>query len=132
MPPSVALYRAIVAAINALGIATYSPSQDINKRKLPVCRVQLLNGGSTNQFINARQYEYSFQLDVVTAQDSLEQGLTLAYKIMRRLRQISTEGYLSQLSGEPELSSLVDSSTNRILNRQIIRVNYNIIEDTAF
>lgn len=132
MPPSVALYSAIVKAINSIGVDTYSASQDIEDMSLPICRVQLLTSSSTNQFSNARQYEHVFQLDVVTAQDGLEQGLIIAYMIMRQLRQITIEGYLAQINGEPSMSSMVDSSTNRILNRQIIRVNYDIIEDTAF
>ena len=132
MPPSVALYSAIVKTINSIGVDTYSASQDIEDMSLPICRVQLLTSSSTNQFSNARQYEHEFQLDVVTAQDGLEQGLIIAYMIMRQLRQITIEGYLAQINGEPSMSSMVDSSTNRILNRQIIRVNYDIIEDTAF
>lgn len=132
MPPSVALYSAIVKAINNLGVDTYSVSQDIEKKSLPICRVQLLSSNSTGQFLNARQYEHSFQLDVVTDQDGLEQGLTIAYMIMRELRKISVDGFLTQINGEPSLNSMVDSSTNRILNRQTIRVNYDIIEDTAF
>lgn len=132
MPPSVALYSAIVKAINNLGVDTYSVSQDIEKKSLPICRVQLLSSISTGQFLNARQYEHSFQLDVVTDQGGLEQGLTIAYMIMRGLRKISVDGFLTQINGEPSLNSMVDSSTNRILNRQTIRVNYDIIEDTAF
>ena len=132
MPPSVALYSAIVKAINSLGVDTYSASQDIEKKTLPICRVQLLSSNSTGQFLNARQYEHSFQLDVVTDQGGLEQGLTIAYMIMRELRKISVDGFLTQINGEPSLNSMVDSSTNRILNRQTIRVNYDIIEDTAF
>lgn len=132
MPPSVALYSAIVKAINSIGVDTYSASQDIEDMSLPICRVQLLTSSSTNQFSNARQYEHEFQLDVVTAQDGLEEGLTLAYKIMHKLRQIGVEGFLVDMNGEPSLTSMVDSSTNRILNRQIIRVNYDIIDDTAF
>lgn len=132
MPPSVALYYAIVKAINDLEFDTYSASQDIEKKALPICRVQLLSSNSTGQFLNARQYEYSFQLDVVTDQGGLEQGLTIAYMIMRELRKVSVDGFLTQINGEPSLNSMVDSSTNRILNRQTIRVNYDIIEDTAF
>lgn len=131
-PPSVALYYAIVEAINKVGVTTYSVSQDVENMELPICRVQLLTSNSTNQFVNARQYEHTFQLDVITAQDGLEEGLTLAYKIMHKLRQIGVEGFLVGMNGEPSLTSMVDSSTNRILNRQIIRVNYDIIEDTAF
>ena len=131
-PPSVALYYAIVEAINKAGVTTYSVSQDVENMELPICRVQLLTSNSTNQFVNARQYEHTFQLDVITAQDGLEEGLTLAYKIMYKLRQIGVEGFLVDMNGEPSLTSMVDSSTNRILNRQIIRVNYDIIEDAAF
>lgn len=131
-PPSVALYYAIVEAINKVGVTTYSVSQDVENMELPICRVQLLTSNSTNQFVNARQYEHTFQLDVITAQDGLEEGLTLAYKIMHKLRQIGVEGFLVDMNGEPSLTSMVDSSTTRILNRQIIRVNYDIIEDTAF
>lgn len=131
-PPSVALYYAIVEAINKAGVTTYSVSQDVENMELPICRVQLLTSNSTNQFVNARQYEHTFQLDVITTQDGLEEGLTLAYKIMHKLRQIGVEGFLVDMNGEPSLTSMVDSSTNRILNRQIIRVNYDIIEDTAF
>lgn len=132
MPPSVALYYAIVEAINGVGVATYSASQDVEDMELPICRVQLLTSNSTNQFVNARQYEHTFQLDVITTKDGLEEGLTLAYKIMHKLRQIGVEGFLVDMNGEPSLTSMVDSSTNRILNRQIIRVSYDIIEDTAF
>lgn len=132
MPPSVALYYEIVKAINDLEFDTYSASQDIEKKALPICCVQLLSSNSTGQFLNARQYEYSFQLDVVTDQGGLEQGLTIAYMIMRELRKVSVDGFLTQINGEPSLNSMVDSSTNRILNRQTIRVNYDIIEDTAF
>lgn len=132
MPPSVALYYAIVEAINKAGVTTYSASQDVKNMELPICRVQLLTSNSTNQFVNARQYEHTFQLDVITAQDGLEEGLTIAYKIMHKLRQIGVKGFLVDMNGEPSLTSMVDSSTNRILNRQIIRVNYDIIEDTAF
>ena len=131
-PPSVALYYAIVEAINKAGVTTYSVSQDVENMELPICRVQLLTSNSTNQFVNARQYEHTFQLDVITAQDGLEEGLTLEYKIMHKLRQIGVEGFLVDMNGEPSLTSMVDSSTTRILNRQIIRVNYDIIEDTAF
>lgn len=132
MPPSVALYSAIVNAINQTGVDTYSASQDIEKMSLPVCRVQLLTSNSTNQFTDARQYEYTFQLDVVTAQNGLEQGLTIAYLIMQKLRAIKPEGFAVQVNDEPSLASMVDTSTNRVLNRQVIRVNYGIIEDTAF
>lgn len=131
-PPSVALYYAIVEAINKAGVTTYSASQDVENMEPPICRVQLLTSNSTNQFVNARQYEHTFQLDVITAQDGLEEGLTLAYKIMRKLRQIGVEGFLVDMNGEPSLTSMVDSSTNCILNRQIIRVSYDIIEGTAF
>ena len=68
----------------------------------------------------------------MTDQGGLEQGLTIAYMIMRELRKVSVDGFLTQINGEPSLNSMVDSSTNRILNRQTIRVNYDIIEDTAF
>ena len=132
MPPSVALYFAIVEAISKAGVTTYSASQDVENMELPICRVQLLTSNSTNQFVNARQYEHTCQIDVITAQYGREEGLTLAYKIMHKLRQIGVEGFLVDMNGELSLTSMVDSSTNRILNIQIIRVNYGIIEDTAF
>ena len=113
MPPSVALYSAIVKAINSIGVDTYSASQDIEDISLPICRVQLLTSNSTNQFSNARQYEHTFQLDVVTAQDGLEQGLTIAYMIMRQLRQITVEGYLAQINGEPSICLLYTSPSPR-------------------
>lgn len=99
-PPSVALYYAIVEAINKAGVTTYSVSQDVENMELPICRVQLLTSNSTNQFVNARQYEHTFQLDVITAQDGLEEGLTLAYKIMHKLRQIGVEGFLVDMNGD--------------------------------
>lgn len=130
MPPFFELYKAILKSINDLEMPTYSPSQEIPK-KLPVCRVSLLNGDPNALAKNIRQYSYSFQIDVVTAQNGLEQGLVLAYKIMQLLREISLDGFSVQMNGDPSLSSMVDTSTNKALNRQIIRVNYNIIEDTA-
>lgn len=129
-PPFVAIYEYLVESINQLGIRTLSASKDVPKG-MPVCRVQLLNSDSTNQFTNARQYSYSFQIDVVDAQNKLQRSLTNAYKIMQICRQVSIEGYAVG-HDEPSLTSMVDSSTNQILNRQIIRINYNAIETTAF
>lgn len=129
-PPFVAIYSKLVENINKLGIKTFSASQDVPKT-MPVCRVQLLNNNSTNQFTNARQYSYTFQIDVIDAQNALQRSLANAYKIMQLCRQVSIEGY-SVGHDEPSLTSMVDSSTNKILNRQIIRINYSVIETTAF
>lgn len=131
MVPFVELYKSILSGINRLGVATYTPSQEIPK-KLPVCRVSILNGDPNEYAKNVRRYSYSIQIDVVTYEDALEQGLVIAYKIMRLLSKVTLGGFSVQLNGEPTLSSMVDTSTNRVLNRQIIRVNYNMIEDTAF
>ncbi|KRL27322.1 hypothetical protein FD27_GL001076 [Limosilactobacillus frumenti DSM 13145] len=98
---------------------------------MPVCRVQLLSSDSTNQFSNARQYGYSFQIDVVDAQNKLQRSLMNAYQIMQICRQVRIPGYAVG-HDEPSLTSMVDSSTNQILNRQIIRINYSAIETTAF
>ncbi len=129
-PPFVSIYIWLVENINKLGIGTFSASQDVPK-KLPVCRVQVISSASTNTFNNARQYSYTFQIDVVDAQNELERSLVNAYKIMQLCREVSIEGYAVG-HDEPSLSSMVDNSTNQILNRQIIRINYNAIETTAF
>lgn len=129
-PPFVAIYLKLVEEINRLGIKTFSASQDVPE-KMPVCRVQLLNNNSTNQFTNARQYSYSFQVDVVDVQNALQRSLVNAYKIMQLCRQLSINGY-SVGHDEPSLTSMVDNSTNKTLNRQIIRINYSVIETTAF
>ncbi len=129
-PPFVSIYIWLVENINKLGIGTFSASQDVPK-KLPVCRVQVISSASTNVFNNARQYSYTFQIDVVDTQNALERSLVNAYKIMQLCREVSIDGYAVG-HDEPSLSSMVDSSTNQILNRQIIRINYNAIETTAF
>lgn len=130
--PFVEVYDWLIQAIEGrLKIPAFSASQDIG-RKMPVCRVQLLNGNSTNTFSNARQYQYPFQIDVVDDQHHLIRSLSNAYKVMALCRQVSVSDYQVELASEPSLSSMVDSSTNRILNRQIIRVSFNVIEDTAF
>lgn len=129
-PPFVSIYVWLIENIEKLGIATFSASQDVPKQ-MPVCRVQVISSDTTNTFSNARQYTYNFQIDVVDDQDKLQRSLTNAYNIMQLCRKVSVEGYAVGY-GEPSLTSTVDSSTNQILNRQIIRVNYNIIEDTAF
>ena len=130
-PPFTAIYDWLAENIQKLGIDTFSASQKVPK-ELPVCRIQLISGDSTNQFRNARQYSYTFQIDVVDAQNKLRRSLVNSYRIIRLCRQISLGGYSVGLIGEPSLSSMVDSSTDRILNRQIIRVSYSVIEDTAF
>lgn len=129
MAPFVELYTSIIDSISDLGVSTYTPSQEIPKN-LPTCRVSILSGDPNEYAKSARRYSYSFQIDAITPENGLEEGLVLAYKIMQALRKISVDGFSVQMNGEPSLSSMVDSSTNRILNRQIIRVNYNIIEDT--
>ena len=129
-PPFVSIYIWLVENIKKLGIATFSASQDVPKQ-MPVCRVQVISSASTNSFGNACQYSYTFQIDVVDAQNELERSLINAYKIMQLCREVSIEGYAVG-HDEPSLASMVDSSTNQILNRQIIRINYNAIETTAF
>ena len=130
--PFVEIYEWLVQKIeDRLKMPAFSASQDIG-HKMPVCRVQLLNGDSTNVFANARQYQYPFQIDVVDDQHHLARSLSNAYKVMELCRQIRVAGYQVELASQPSLSSMVDSSTNRILNRQIIRVSFNVIEDTAF
>ena len=130
-PPFVAIYDWLVGAIKGLGMDAYSASQEVPKH-LPVCRVQLLNGDPTQQYHNAREYSYSFQIDVIDAQNKLVQSLSNAYKVIALCRQIRVKGYAVVLNGDPSLSSMVDTSTSQTLNRQIIRVNYNVIEDTAY
>lgn len=129
-PSFVKIYWWLAEHIEAMGIPTFSASQEVPK-KMPVCRVQLLNGNSTDQFKNATEYSYPFQIDVVDGKNELVRSLTNAYKIMRLCQQINIDGYSVGLVDKPQLSSMVDSSTNQILNRQIIRVTYNVIEDTV-
>lgn len=131
MPPSVALLTAIVDSISRLGVPTYTPAQNIPKT-LPMVRIALVNSTPTNAYKGAREYGYPFQLDVISGKDKLVEGLTLAYKVQDALRHLQVDGYGVQLVNEPSLSSMIDSSTNEILNRQIISVTYNIIEATAF
>lgn len=129
-PPFVSIYVWLVENIEKLGINTFSASQDVPK-KMPVCRVQMISNNATTAFGNARQYTYTFQIDVVDAQDKLRQSLINAYKIMQLCREVSIEGY-NVSCNDPSLTPMVDSSTNQILNRQIIRINYTTIETTAF
>lgn len=130
--PFVEIYEWLVQQIeDGLKIPAFSASQSIG-HKMPVCRVQLINGDTTNAFANARQYQYPFQIDVVDDQNYLVRSLSNAYKVMDLCRQVQVPGYQVQLAGEPSLSSMVDTSTNQVLNRQVIRVTYTVIEDTAF
>lgn len=129
-PPFVSIYVWLIENIEKLGIATFSASQDVPKQ-MPVCRVQIISSDTTNTFSNARQYTYTFQIDVVDAQNKLQRSLANAYNVMQLCREVSVEGYAVG-HDEPSLTSAVDNSTNQILNRQIIRINYNAIETTAF
>lgn len=131
MPPSVALLTAIVQSVRQLGVPTYTPAQDMPKQ-LPAVRIALVNSNPTNAYKGAREYGYPFQLDVISGKNKLVEGLTLSYKVQDALRRLQVDGYGVQLVNEPSLSSMIDSSTNEILNRQIILVTYNIIEATAF
>lgn len=130
-PSAIAIYKWLVATINHIGIKTYSASQSV-PRHLPVCRVQLLTGNPTLQYHNAREYSYSFQIDVIDAQNKLTRSLTTAYQIISLCRQAAVPGYAVSINGEPSLTSMVDTSTSQTLNRQIIRVNYNVIEDAVY
>lgn len=131
MPPSVALLTAIVESVRQLGVPTYTPAQNVPKQ-LPVVRIALVNSTPTTVYKSAREYGYPFQLDVISGKDNLIEGLTLAYKIQDALRRLKVDSYGVQLVNEPSLSSMIDSSTNEVLNRQIILVTYNVIEATAF
>ena len=131
-PSFLKLYEALIDMVNSLGVEAYSASQEVENAQMPIARIQLLNGNSTGQYHTARVYSYPFQIDVVTEQNKLAQGLSLAYQVMEGCRTLSVEGYQAYLESDPSLSSMVDSSTNRILNRQIIRVSYDVVEGTAY
>lgn len=128
---SIELYEAIVTAINGIGLPTFSQSQTLPK-KLPACRVAINSGTDTSSFKNAREYTYSFQIDVVTGQNELVKGMRYAYQIRDLLRTIGIDGYIVTLQGSPQVSHLVETGTDEIINRQILRVSYEIIEETAF
>lgn len=128
---SIELYESIVTAINGLGLPTFSQSQTLPK-KLPACRVSINSGTDTSTFKNAREYTYAFQIDVVTSQNNLVQGMRYACQIRDLLRTISVDGYVVTLQGSPQVSHLVETGTDEIINRQMLRASYEIIEETAF
>ena len=130
-PPIIRLYETLVNTANSLGLNVYSQAQDIEN--LPACRISLLSGDNVNQLKNVRQYSYPFQFDVVTDKDELTLGLTYAYQLMKMLGQVEVAGCAISFAdnGTPSLTSTVDTSTNRTLNRQIIRTTYQIIESAV-
>lgn len=130
-PLFIKLYEALIDAVDSLGLTVFSQAQDIEQ--VPACRISLLNSNGVDHFKNVKQYSYSFQLDIVTDKNELTAGLTYAYQLVKLLCQIEIEGCSLSFSdnGSPNLTSMVDTSTNRTLNRQIIRTTYQIIEDTV-
>lgn len=126
MAPITQLYTAVVMAVRSLGITTCTPSQPLPK--LPFCQVALVNRTFSDEFKNAHQYTYSFQLDMVTSQNKLTDGLEQAYNIVAKLHEVELTGFTVSLQTDPEIDSLVDSSTNQVLNRQMIRCTFNLIE----
>ena len=54
MAPFFELYKAILNQINDLKIPTYTPSQEVPK-KLPICRVSILNGDANELVKNMRR-----------------------------------------------------------------------------
>ena len=91
--------------------------------------MQLINGVPEKIVKNARIYDYEFQFDVVTDKDNLVKGLEIAYQLMDILRNLNIDGYQIILLNDINLSSFIDSSTTQVLNRQMLNVSFQIIEE---
>ena len=129
--PFLIIYKGIIKQLrankNLKDIQIKTPSQDF--KKLPVIIMQLINGVPEKIVKNARIYDYEFQFDVVTDKDNLVKGLEIAYQLMDILRNLNIDGYQIILLNDINLSSLIDSSTTQVLNRQMLNVSFQIIEE---
>lgn len=129
--PFLIIYKGIIKQLrankNLKDIQIKTPSQDF--KKLPVIIMQLINGVPEKIVKNARIYDYEFQFDVVTDKDNLVKGLEIAYQLMDILRNLNIDEYQIALLDDINLSSFIDSSTTQILNRQVLDVRFQIIEE---
>ena len=129
--PFLIIYKGIIKQLrvnkNLKDIQIKTPSQDF--KKLPVIIMQLINGVPEKIAKNARVYDYEFQFDVVTDKDNLVKGLEIAYQLMDILRNLNIDGYQIILLNDINLSSFIDSSTIQVLNRQMLNVSFQIIEE---
>ena len=129
--PFLIIYKGIIKQLrankNLKDIQIKTPSQDF--KKLPVIIMQLINGVPEKIVKNARIYDYEFQFDVVTDKDNLVKGLEIAYQLMDSLRNLNIDGYQIILLNDINLSSFIDSSTTQVLNRQMLNVSFQIIEE---
>lgn len=129
--PFLIIYKGIIKQLRAneglKDIQIKTPSQ--NFKKLPVIIMQLINGVPEKIVKNARVYDYEFQFDVVTDKDNLVKGLEIAYQLMDILRNLNIDEYQIALLDDINLSSFIDSSTTQILNRQVLDVRFQIIEE---
>ncbi|CDK35037.1 hypothetical protein LSCP400_08431 [Ligilactobacillus salivarius cp400] len=129
--PFLIIYKGIIKQLrvnkNLKDIQIKTPSQDF--KKLPVIIMQLINGVPEKIAKNARIYDYEFQFDVVTDKDNLVKGLEIAYQLMDILRNLNIDGYQIILLNDINLSSFIDSSTTQVLNRQMLNVSFQIIEE---
>ena len=125
------IYKGIIKRLRAneglKDIQIKTPSQDF--KKLPVIIMQLINGVPEKIVKNARVYDYEFQFDVVTDKDNLVKGLEIAYQLMDILRNLNIDECQIALLDDINLSSFIDSSTTQILNRQVLDVRFQIIEE---
>ena len=129
--PFLIIYKGIIKQLraneNLKDIQIKTPSQDF--KKLPVIIMQLINGVPEKIVKNARVYDYEFQFDVVTDKDNHVKGLEIAYQLMDILRSLNIDKCQIALLDDINLSSFIDSSTTQILNRQMLNVNFRIIEE---
>lgn len=129
--PFLIIYKGIIKQLraneNLKDIQIKTPSQDF--KKLPVIIMQLINGIPEKIVKNARVYDYEFQFDVVTDKDNLVKGLEIAYQLMDILRNLNIDKCQIALLDDINLSSFIDSSTTQILNRQVLDVRFQIIEE---
>lgn len=129
--PFLIIYKGIIKQLraneNLKDIQIKTPSQDF--KKLPVIIMQLINGVPEKIVKNARVYDYEFQFDVVTDKDNLVKGLEIAYQLMDILRSLNIDKCQIALLDDINLSSFIDSSTTQILNRQVLDVRFQIIEE---
>lgn len=129
--PFLIIYKGIIKQLRAneglKDIQIKTPSQDF--KKLPVIIMQLINGVPEKIVKNARVYDYEFQFDVVTDKDNLVKGLEIVYQLMDILRNLNIDECQIALLDDINLSSFIDSSTTQILNRQVLDVRFQIIEE---
>lgn len=118
------LYLAVEETLKQFSLSVYEVN-DRDHMDFPQAIFDIQNVTPRNEYKNMATATYSVQVDLFTDRGKRGQLYRLTRKIATALRHISVD---NMLDADYQLTYTIDTSTEKMLNRAILTINYKINE----